>query len=194
MNIILDLDETLIHAHSNRVPSFDFVISVVAQTPIGPISNQYWIKKRPGLPNFLRFIYKNFKTVSYWTAGTADYAHKILVGILTPKQMSKTAIVYSRCHLKVASATGRYYKPLSRIFRTKEAQRLNINKKNSIMIDDNAHNFIRNVGNGMLIQPFTGHAGDRVLCKLIIVLKGILDHAIEMGSFQGILELDKITN
>lgn len=184
MNIILDLDETLIHAHNNPTLGGDFMLRLSG--------NIYYIKKRPGLSNFLEFIYKEFNTVSYWTAGTAQYAQLILSNILTRGQQLKTVIVYSRTHLEMHPSGG-YFKPLNKIFQTHLAKKFNILKSNTIMIDDSGHNFLGNVGNGLIIPAFTGQSNDKSLSQLILVLRGFMAHSIKMGVFTHVLHLQDIT-
>lgn len=186
MNIVLDLDETLIHTHTDKSKGYDFVLYMSKSTP-------YYVKKRPRLTNFLNFIYKEFNTVNFWTAGTAPYAQHILRNILSPQQQRQTVIVYSRGHLAV-HPQGHYYKPLDKLFKTALAKRHGIQPHNTIMIDDVAQNFVANIGNGLVIPAYTGQPKDKILSQLVIVLKGIKTNSIQMGSFNRILYLKNIVN
>lgn len=78
MNIILDLDNTLISAveldgynektnleKSRKFESFD-------------VDNYYKVFKRPNVDKFIKFLFENCKHVSVWSAGTKDYVLKIV--------------------------------------------------------------------------------------------------------------------
>lgn len=68
--LILDMDETLLHASEDCENEYDFKI-VFGNTT-------YFVKKRPNLDIFLDFAFSNFK-VAVWTAGGIDYASEALI-------------------------------------------------------------------------------------------------------------------
>jgi TFIIF-interacting CTD phosphatase-like protein len=166
MNIVLDLDETIIHSHQNN-RNYDFVVDI-------PGGGRYYVSKRPNLKLFLQFVYKEFRTVSYWTAATEPYAYAILKNILTVQQQERTPIIFTRKHLSIRRDNGRPYKPLSKIFQLSFAQSNRILPSNTIMVDDLDQNFVANPGNGLVVPQFRGDPNDKVLSQLIIVLKGII--------------------
>ena len=70
--LILDLDETLIHAsESSLATPHDF--------EVGP----YFVYKRPGLAQFLETVNKHFE-LAVWTSSTKSYAEPIVENIFPP--------------------------------------------------------------------------------------------------------------
>lgn len=163
VNIILDLDETLIHtakisnAFSKRLAeSVDFWFK---------INDQYfWILKRPGLSVFIDFVYRHF-TVGIWTAAERDYAREVCRNILTNDQISKTKFIYSRnfCYLDSNIQPINFTKPLEKIYQTHPTSH---NQMNTIMIDNNSHVMRYNHHNGIHVPDFTGDPNDRTLYQL----------------------------
>jgi TFIIF-interacting CTD phosphatase-like protein len=173
-NIILDIDETLIHCvfdNSNKNKSrYDniFVISGI----------KYNIIHRPYLKEFINFIFKYFDTVNIWTAATHDYAKKIICNILhkdltNKKYIDKLKFFNTRKHVNLDGS-----KELNKIFSSKYAKQLNITDKNTVMIDDKHCVFKHNKGNGIIIAPFMGSPNDTELLNLINFLKIMLEEKI----------------
>jgi TFIIF-interacting CTD phosphatase-like protein len=81
LNIILDLDQTIISAESaeeydkakNKTKEKKFIFH--------NMDNYYTIFERPGLQIFLDYLFKNFN-VSIWTAASKDYALFIIDNII----------------------------------------------------------------------------------------------------------------
>lgn len=180
MNIVLDIDETLIH--SQRTPSKNAKLKL----DFGP--ETYHVLFRPGLKEFLRFVFKNFKTVNIWTAGTQDYAYRIMSNVLTKTQRKKLKFFNTRKH--VVNGT----KPLDKIFQTPEAVELDIHAYNTIIIDDKKDVIQHNPGNGIIIPAFTGNQKDMYLYKLIVVLQGILELDLIIHPQQNHIDLRDITD
>lgn len=163
MNIVLDLDETLIHTYDDneligREPDFSFKLG-------GYI---YKVTKRPKLDQFINWIFSHpkIKTVNIWTAATCDYARNIIKHILTPAQRKKLHIFHTRKH--VVQGT----KPLDKIFNDK------LRKNNTIMVDDRAEIGVSNPGNLIVIPAYLGDTNDDYLDKLSILINLILDQKI----------------
>src|SRR3989338_2051019 len=121
MNIILDLDNTLIYCITtsntwNGTGNFSFTLGGV----------KYVIFKRPGLNEFLEFVYDHFKHVGIWTAAAAPYAHKIVNRIMTPAQQKRLSFIYTRKKL----VNG--VKDLTRIF----VEHPEFKSNNTIILDD----------------------------------------------------------
>ena len=93
MNIVLDIDETLVSVSLQPRKSYDFVFRVGKYV--------YYAKKRPNLSLFLKYIFKNFVTVNVWTAATRPYAEKILDNILNKSQKSKLHYFLTRENLLI---------------------------------------------------------------------------------------------
>ena len=184
MHLVLDLDETLISVSLKPVsnPDFTFIINSVP----------YYGRKRPGLDLFLKFAFSHFDTISVWTAATRSYAIKVIKNIMTETQYS--ALAFFKTRVDLVSSQGSYYKPLSKIFTTTEAKKYKITPKNTIMIDDRADVLRNNPGNGIMIPPWKGVQGDMYLCKLIIVLNGVLENNILFGDFGQVIDLTSIVD
>lgn len=178
-NVVLDLDETLIHSYITPVKC-DFKIDLQ--------DNIYYVKKRPGLAKFLVYLFRKFKTVSVWTAATQDYAVQVIANIFTKKQREKLKFFHTRRHTRMGT------KPLEMIFNSKEAKRLNINQNNTVIIDDKSEVVYYNPGNGIIVPAWHGNPSDTYLAKLIIVLSGIIRHRMITDSNSIYLELRDITD
>ena len=162
MNIVLDIDETLIHAVTRKNKNASFSIKFNT-------GEQYYILVRPGLKKFLRYVFKNFKTVNIWTAATKDYAIAIMSNILTKQQISRLKFFNTR---KQCSTDGS--KPLIDIFGTAQAKKLGITRSNTLMIDDKPDVVKHNKGNGIIVQPWLGNQKDNSLDRLTLLLDVIL--------------------
>lgn len=190
MHIVLDLDETLIHAQicmnsnaqicMNSNADFNFELSGVT----------YYISKRPGLTNFLNFAFGHFESVSVWTAATAEYAHMILQHIMTRAQRSSLLFLKTRNDLQ--HHPEKNCKPLQLMFDDARAKNIKMRSTNTIMIDDRENVMAANYGNGLLIPAWNGNKDDIALYQLIIILKIILDNNLRMGNFDRVIKLSDI--
>ena len=61
-------------------------------------------------------------------------------------------------------------KKLINLFNNERAKSLDICHHNTIMIDDKAHVFVNNTGNGFIIPEYIGNKSDKFLLKLIKLL------------------------
>ena len=185
MHLVLDLDETLISVSVLRPNTYDFSFILNGTT--------YYGKKRPGLDLFLRFAFKNFETVSIWTAATREYAVKIVKYIMTEKQIAALMFFKTRKDLAM-SPGGSYFKPLRTIFTDPKAKTKGITPETTVMIDDKAEVLRDNPGSGILIPAWKGVQSDKYLHKLLIVLDGIVKHGIVFGHFGKVMDLTSIVD
>ena len=178
MNIILDLDETLVSVSTNPKRArgaYDFKFWLPDPVTKNPL--WYYAQKRPNIDIFLRYIFKKFKTVSIWTAATREYAEQVILGIMTAEQQKRLAFVNTRGELKFIS-NGSYTKPLHHVFNN----HVSIKKNNTIMIDDRRSVIVENLGNAIIVPAWNGtNPNDESLAQLIIVLNGILKHQDQIG-------------
>jgi TFIIF-interacting CTD phosphatase-like protein len=156
-NIILDIDETLIHTRMDACEA-DHIFTIE--------KTKYYVLYRPYLHEFINFIFTNFETINLWTAATYDYAKNIvsrlLLNMLTDKsQLSKLKFFNTRQQVSKDGA-----KKLAKLFSTDYAKSLNIIENNTIMIDDKPSVFNYNTGNGFIIPAWTGQKDDTFLLKL----------------------------
>ncbi len=159
INIIFDLDETLIHT-LDITPDYVAEYAKSSDLYFKIDGNYYWIMKRPGLDLFLEFIFKYFN-VGIWTAGEKEYAKEICKRILTRPQLHRIRFIYRRnfCHLDSSTNPAMFTKPLIKIFELFP----NFKPNNTLMID-NTYNVMKyNPQNAVEISDFTGDPNDRYL-------------------------------
>lgn len=188
MNIVLDLDETLVsvttkppRSRTNGGDTFNFVLS----------GTTYWVTKRPCLSLFLRYIFKKFRTVSVWTAATRPYAIHIIKHIFTQSQIQQLSYILTRESLKI-NGNG-YTKPLTKLISLSNGR---IKAGNTVLIDDLESTTQDNSGNGIIIPPFRGDRSDRNLPKLMIILQGMLNMAeqLDFSQYRSVFHLNHLTN
>ena len=94
--LILDLDETLIHATETKLEREpDFTVG------------QYFVYRRPFLAEFLRFCFVNF-TVAVWTTGTKNYAESIVENIFAEGMTPAFLWSRERCTIGYDAETREY--------------------------------------------------------------------------------------
>lgn len=171
-NIVLDLDETLIHSYMDKdkiekyyelnPQRFSMLrrrgdlkeIIIERFDEKGRLdSYKFWLLKRPHLTEFLKFLNDEFKHVIIWTAGTCDYAHHV-VAYIYKKIPKKPFMILSRDDLLKVKQDGQstpyHTKPLNKIFN----KNLGIDISNTVILDNLHINFDKNKYNGITIPHF----------------------------------------
>lgn len=150
--IVLDLDETLIKSFYNEPDEFDFTIDI--QFPhMGKIIEQHvYIKKRPGLDEFLQTLAERFELIMF-TAALPVYANEILKQIDPSNNLFSHVLYRQHCN-----GNG--------VFPGKDLRLLGRDLNHTILIDDGVMNFIQ-PKNGLLIKSFKGEEDDKVLMDII---------------------------
>ncbi len=97
-NVFLDLDNTLLSA----VPIADMTwdqptLDLAVEFPFHNMENYYLVFERPGLQEFLDFLFDNFQ-VSVWSAATKDYVLFIVDRILLQKPNRKLKYILFSYH------------------------------------------------------------------------------------------------
>lgn len=167
MHLVLDLDETLVSV------THDPYHHVFIDESFNVGGQSFFLKKRPHLTEFLSFAFRNFKSVSVFTAGTRDYATEILRIIMTPEQRQKLMVFFSREHLQPLK-NGSYTKALASICKTEAGQAYNASMKDILIVDDRLDVHSANIGNALIIPAYKGEPMDNELQKLKVVLRGLL--------------------
>lgn len=154
--LVLDLDETLIHATATPAPRQpDFTLALD--------DGEYGVFRRPFLDEFLAFAFSEFADVAFWTTATDDYARAVVDQIL-PAHLDPL-FVWSRrrcthrsdpdtramCWLKDIRKLRRWGYPKARI----------------LFVDDNAEVIQRSYGNHVPMVEYRGAADDDELSRLI---------------------------
>lgn len=157
--LILDLDETLVF--STKEP-----LSGPEDFRVG----KYFVYKRPGLDDFLRFAEQHFK-LAVWTAAGATYASEVLVCIFPDVERLEFAWTGERCTRRFDPETGTAYN----IKDLKKVHKRGYSLKSVLMVDDTASKLERHYGNHIGILPFEGDLEDRELGKLANYLLRLKD-------------------
>jgi carboxy-terminal domain RNA polymerase II polypeptide A small phosphatase len=164
--LVLDLDETLIHASETplaRAPDFKVF--------------GYSVYRRPYLSEFLAFCHAHF-AVAVWSSASDDYVQAIVRQIFAqPERLvavwgaSKTTI--RRSH---PGDCDRFGQPLPEYHDQKRLQKLtrfSWSLDNMLMVDDSHEKCSVNFGNAIYPAPFYGDATDDELCYLAGYLHSI---------------------
>lgn len=153
--VILDLDETLIHATTNKL-----------SVPEDFIYEKYFIYKRPFLIDFLTKLSKDYK-IGVWSSADDSYVQSIVTSIVPADITLEVVWGRSRCSYRLdnESATYRYEKRLEKL--KKRGFRLE-----KILIVDDTHEKSRtNYRNAIHIKEFTGDIADNELLHLLNYLQ-----------------------
>jgi hypothetical protein len=163
--IILDIDHTLIDTIS--IPDTQRLISrnhISSRPSLVDTYSNNAIWERPHLKQFLIFLSKNFKYIGIWTNGTKYWLTLIVEKILSkyiPKNrflflyhIDKSEIMAQKTMINNQMYIEHIYlKRLETVWR--EHKKYNINRQNTILIDDNVHNCVQNKNNCIPARKFS---------------------------------------
>ncbi|KRA53657.1 hypothetical protein ASD77_03040 [Pseudoxanthomonas sp. Root65] len=157
--LILDLDETLIHANEgglDRDPDFE----------VGP----YAVYKRPGLDGFLAAI-KPYFDVAVWTSSTRLYAAPVVASIFPSDFELKFVWSRERCTMRFDPEHHDYEwaKNLGKL------KRRGYRLEQVLMVDDTPAKLSKHYGNLVRVRPFLGDPADQELAQLGVYLPTLVD-------------------
>ncbi len=163
--VILDLDETLIHATSNPPHNnWDFEIE------------HYKIFKRPGLDAFIIKL-KEYFDVAVWSSASDDYVNEVVKHIFPENYDLKFVWGRSKCTLQIdydAIENLGYFDENNHTNYTKRIKKLkNVvsqTKEQILIIDDTPSKARYNYGNAIYPTEFTGDPQDNELGNLFAYL------------------------
>lgn len=163
--LILDIDQTLIHARERRSSKLhNFVINMRGQNDV------FYIFKRRGLDNFIANIMKLQKNhglqVAIWTAAERTYAVKILDNIW-PGWQNNVLFLRHRSHCSLLP-DGSYVKDLSKI----------PGGYDMMLVDDNIDNYKLNTELGFSVwksSPYVAGSIDSELNDVYNHLRQFID-------------------
>jgi len=166
--LILDLDETLLHAtmfHINRSPDFELGLA------------QAYL--RPGLREFMRTVLDRFET-GIWTAATREYTLDAITRFVN--EPGRLSFIWSReqCSTRTDKATGEEY-------RTKDLSKvvaLGHPIESIIVVDDDLKPWGEYQDNVVLVKKYRGESEDSDLVLLLAYLE-------ILGSVQDVRAVDK---
>jgi RNA polymerase II subunit A small phosphatase-like protein len=168
--LILDLDETLIHASATPVrEEFDFQVF------------QYFVYQRPGLAGFLTTCAQHFK-LAVWSSASDDYVQAIVERILPPGIRLEFMWGRSRCTPFTTPQLDDYgyYNldgPSSYEYakRLKKVRRRGFSLAQTLIVDDTPAKVQQNYGNAIYIKPYLGSLEDEELSYLLPYLLTLKD-------------------
>ena len=152
--LILDLDETLIHATEKPLErEADFITEL------------YYVYKRPYIERFLKFCFENF-LVGVWTTAGEEFA-KIVVKNLFPNNYY---LQFLWSHIR---CTRKYDPEIMKSYYIKNLAKLKRKRyrlEQIIMLDDTPQKLENNYGNLVRVNEWLGDTSDRELLYLMAYL------------------------
>lgn len=145
--IILDLDETLIHATESQLT-----------IPYAFKFDNYFVYERPNLRQFLTNLSKKF-SIGIWSSASDDYVNEIVRHIKPPEVDFVVVWGRSKCTVKrdLTFDTYCFEKRLDKL--KKKGFRL----EQILVVDDSPLKSRTNYGNAIYIKEFTGDTSDTEL-------------------------------
>jgi RNA polymerase II subunit A small phosphatase-like protein len=153
--LILDLDETLIHATErplDRASDFE----------VGP----YFVYARPGLDEFLRDVAVLYR-LAVWTSSSPSYADAVCSQIFGQRYALDFVWARDRC----TPTRDPVFDTWSHAKRLTKLRRQGYHLEHIVMVDDSPEKHTKNYGNLVAVRPFTGDPTDRELTLLLPFLK-----------------------
>jgi Dullard-like phosphatase family protein len=157
LTVVLDIDETLIHTELITNQN----AGVMSNSQVDSFMLQMYgmsmkVSKRPFLDQFLQECSKKFELIAF-TAGAEDYATALLDQIDPNRTIFRHRLFRQHCTMN-RFGTNNFIKDLRIVNRS-------LNK--TVLVDNNAHSFLYQLGNGIPIASFFGtDANDKALVAL----------------------------
>uniref|UniRef100_A0AAU7SSF6 Haloacid dehalogenase-like hydrolase n=1 Tax=Heteronotia binoei irido-like virus TaxID=3141948 RepID=A0AAU7SSF6_9VIRU len=149
MNVILDLDETIINTHLSRTfTPRHFKRAKLFHYKM--MSKKYIVIARPGLEAFLDWLFANF-TVSVWTAATRAYAFFVIKYFIMNNPNRVPLYIFSSEHCCASQKKGKSHKDLSILYKRFPHQ---YSPHNTVIIDDREDICEHQKKNSYCIPPF----------------------------------------
>jgi len=146
-NLVIDLDETLLHTYSDRGLFENFEPKYGERK--FELDHCYGVL-RPNVASFLGWCAGTFKHIGVWSAGQKDYVNDI-VDLLFTGRKPTFVWCWEDCDAYVNDyGTMIYHKPLEFVFDTYPQ----FTPRDTIFIDDALHSELCNAGNMITITPF----------------------------------------
>ncbi|WKW46896.1 HAD family hydrolase [Myroides sp. JBRI-B21084] len=166
--LILDIDETLIHASEKKLDREpDFVIF------------DYCIYERPFLFEFLNEIKEDF-LVAVWSSASDDYVEKIVEKIFPQDYKLEFIWGRSRCTTtneslfdEYGNYSDYYIQHFNHTKPLKKVKKKGFDLERILIIDDTPNKSKKNYGNAIYPKEFTGDSTDNELKTLAIYLKSL---------------------
>ena len=170
--LILDLDETLIHATDKQL---DYQPADFQVPP-------YFVYKRPFLHNFLQQVQQHF-LLAVWSSASDDYVTEIVKKIFG-EELTLLEFFWgrSRCTFRINPPMDEYrninlnYSNHHHYLKTlKKLKRKGYNLKRILIVDDTPQKLSKNYGNAIYVKEFLGDPDDNELPLLLKYLRQLKD-------------------
>ena len=173
LNVLLDLDQTIISSEAEDEYDFKNNKKKAKKFTFHDMDGYYIVFERPGLQNFLDYLFENFN-VSIWTAASKDYALFIIDKIvLQDKPNRKLDWLFFSYHCELSKKKKNGSKNLDMIW--DEFKISGYTKNNTVIIDDYDEVFNLQPNNCIIAKPFEfsedKSENDKYLHKLTKALK-----------------------
>eukprot|EP00301_Raphidiophrys_heterophryoidea_P004633 c11999_g2_i1.p1 GENE.c11999_g2_i1~~c11999_g2_i1.p1 ORF type:complete len:276 (-),score=65.45 c11999_g2_i1:539-1366(-) len=152
--LVLDLDETLVHASFEPVDEADFIIPV----RLGRVVHKAYVRKRPGVDDFLKAMAPHYEIVVF-TASLRLYADPV-VDQLDTKRVVQHRLFRESC----VQHAGNFVKDLSVLGR---------DLRKTIIIDNAPTSYLFHPNNALPCTSWFDDSSDRELLDLVPVLTSI---------------------
>ena len=149
--LILDLDETLVHATESP-------LSHLHDFEVGP----YVVYRRPGVESFVRAMHRHF-VLAVWTSSTRLYAEGVVPQIFPAEIPLRFVWSRERCTRRFDPETHdfEWAKNLDKV------KRLGFPLERVLIVDDTPKKLERHYGNLVRVKAFEGDLSDTELFGLI---------------------------
>ena len=152
MNVLLDLDQTLISAEGDDEYDHDKSKDKAKKFTYHDMDGYYIVFERPGLQQFLDYLFKNFN-VSVWTAASKDYATFIINKILLQgKKERQLDWIFFSYHCDISKKLKNGTKDLSVLWDLYGIK--DHNKENTVIVDDYDEVYNTQPNNCIIAKPF----------------------------------------
>ena len=138
LNVLLDLDQTLISAEDWNEQDFKDNTKKAKKFKFHDMDGYYIVCERPHVQEFLDYAFDNFN-VSIWTAASKDYAKFIMNNIILIKPGRKLDYFFWDKHCKISKKYGKNFsKNLKILWKKYDKGRglKNYRKDNTLILDD----------------------------------------------------------
>jgi len=156
VNLLLDLDETLVHCSVDPIPDADVRFPVTFNNA----NYEVYVRKRPHLDKFFALIAGKFE-VTVFTASQQVYAERLL-NLLDPEGKHIHHRLYRDSCLNV---DGNFLKDLNVLGR---------DLTKTVLVDNSPHAFGYQLENGVPIESWFEDKSDKELLKLAHFVHGLL--------------------
>lgn len=183
MNVVLDLDQTLISAEDWDTQDFKKHKEKAKKFTFHDMDGYYIVFERPHLQSFLDYLFANFN-VSVWTAASKDYALFIIDKIILAKPGRHLDWVFFSYHCDISKSKKGGTKDLGMFW--DEYKLIGYNSDNTVIIDDYEEVYETQPNNCIIASPFEFDKDDSENDKYLQDLQKSLSSMKEKNPAKGV--------